>query len=281
MSELSDYVLGEPSLAAQLSNHVVGLTASNSEPQLVVVADYFNPEFRIHEVDPKSPSALKVSKVIGNSPKATFDGGKYARLWDLQGARAQVGQVSNDGTTLLYLENGGRHIGRLDLSSDTEIILPAVGPIRNERAEYFLQLRDGLIATIENYQDAMLRTYEVQGNQLYLVDETSLGMSFVYGLCQDNSDELMFVVPEKGTYPADSNGKPGVYRITVLNGIFQGQAEIDQRFQGKMPKDVRGLAAVLDKGEVKGFMASTYGFDRMRTDMGDPSKLYFIPAAKR
>jgi hypothetical protein len=177
---------------------------------------------------------------------------------------------------LLYLSNGSRHLGQLDL--ETGEVLPPLQGIKGERAEYFLQLRNGLIATVEGYKDCTMRLYEIVGNKLKLIDEKDLKRDFVYGLCQDSNDTLMFLTPEQGTYPEATNFEPGVERVTLgLNDLRKVRG--DYRFDGKMPKDARGLAPIFNgfEDKIEGYLVSTYGFNRMRADMGEPSKIFYIP----
>jgi len=279
MADLSDK-LGEPIELMNFSNHVVGMTLSNSQPAKLVIADYFNPEFRIHKIvgAPERPK-LQVEIVIGNSPKTSFDGGHYVRLFSEEGARAQVAQVSNGGNMLLYLANGSRYIGALDL--EKEELLPSLGPITGDRGEYFLQLRNGLIATVEDNSTPVVRTYEVVGTSLKPLDEFHTGAKFTSGLAQDQDNSLLYLIAPQGSYPQATEGIVGVHRIPLdYNGELGEVASLDERFVGKIPKDARGLAAIKKGSEVQGYLISTYGFNRMSADMGEPSKLVYIPKLK-
>jgi len=272
MKELSDKLNAEE--LATFSAPVVGMTRSNYPSQEIVIANYFDPGFAIYGV---VDEGLKLQQFIGNNHRVTFDGGKEVKLFDNDGSRAQVAQLANDGKTLLYLAGGGRFLGALDLDSGK--VLPKIGPIAGERGEYFLQLRDNTIATIEGFQNAVVRSYEIRDNSLNQIDELNTSNSFVYGLAQDNDNQLIYLIPEQGTYPFASYNQPGVYRIDMEKSMF-GRKRLDSSFAGKMPKDARGLAPFFKDGKLDGYFVSTYGFNRMKVNGGDPSKLFYIRKLK-
>lgn len=282
MTELTDR-LGEPTEVTPFVDCLVGATTTLFEPQKLVVASYGMAEFWIYNINfspNNSIPELNVETIIGNSPKVTWlDGGKHAWMWEEKQPRAQVAQLVNDGKSLFYMANGQRSVGRLELNP--EKVMPELKEIKSERGEYFLQLRDGRIAVIEQYDDCILRIYDIiDENELKLSAEKQLSGSLFYGLCQDNNDELMMIVPEQGSYPLASTTEPGMYRVSLTDQSI-GELRRDERFdQISMPTDVRGLAPGLSNSEVQGFFMTTYGYNRNRIDGGEPSEIFYVPLVK-
>ena len=278
--------LGKPQELLTFSNHIVGATTNHASPQTLVVANYGWQEFWGYSIQPKGNSLdVNLDWVVGNSPKATFDGGNYAHLWDEVGARAQVGQIDNLERKIYHLKNGNSEIGVASfdnpLTTKRNALMPepSIKGIQGEKMEYFIVMMDGKIATIEDFNSPTLRIYSNEESQLNLIGEQSLA-SLSYGLCQPSDDELMVVVPTQGTYPLESDGEPGIYRVPLKNdapAIPQRDTAFDEI---GLPDDIRGFGPVFDDDGLAGYVATTYGFTRKMENMGNPSKLFYIPLEK-
>jgi hypothetical protein len=278
--------LGKPQEILTFSNHIVGATTSHASQQTLVVANYAWQEFWGYGIEPREGTLnTNLEWAVGNSPKATFDGGIYAPLWNEVGARAQVGQVDNLEQRLLYLKNGGSEIGvarfadPLTTNKNTLTPEPSLTGIQGEKIDYFIIMRNGNLATIEDFNNPTLRVYSNEGDQLNLIGEQSLAF-LTYGLSQPSDNELMVVVPTQGTYPLNTKGEPGVYRVPLINdapGTLQRDTDFDKI---ELPADIRGLGPVFDDESLAGYVTTTYGFTRERKDMGNPSKLFYIPVEK-
>jgi hypothetical protein len=268
---------------------ITGITASNTEQQMLTVARYNGAEFWVYDVKVESGKdvpTLEKHLIVSNSPLASWRGEAVsAQLWNDHQPRAQVAQIEDDRNVLYYLANGQRSIGRVQFEDGKARVLTAVGPIIGERCEYFLKLVGShrhVIATIENYQDCFLRTYSWDDDgSRFLQEERQLGGSLFYGLAQDNEDELMMLVPKKGNYPLESNKESGVYRVSLGKNWSMGEPQKDPHFDAiTLPEDLRGLAPVFSEGKLHGYLMSTYRATRDSLNGGEPSELFYTRVLK-
>ncbi len=285
------YKLSEPEKILTFhGDAVTGIITSHTKPSMLTVARYNGAEFWVYDVkidSDKDVPTLEKRLIVSNSPLANWRGEAIsAQLWNEHQPRAQVAQVSNDGKELLYLNNGGRSIGRIQLPfvDIKPEVKPALAGIVGDRAEYFLQLRDGTLAVIENYDDCVLRLYRPMGNNLDFMGGSGgikLGGSLFYGLAQDNDDEIMMLVPKKGNYPLESNKEPGVYRLGLRGSVLSDTLQKDPLFDAiTLPADLRGLAPVFSEGALHGYLMSTYRAARDSLNGGEPSELFYTKVLK-
>lgn len=282
-----------------LSDQQVGMTTTyagpsdSTGPQRVVRSNYGMAEFPIDTVEFNADGIPQLvgDRYIGNSPKINFlTGGLHAPLWgqDIQ-PRAKVAQLNDNGTVLHYMKDSQNTIGRVLLSGDDSgKVIEPLGPIKGPKGDYFLQLRDNRFAVIESLgpgNPCALRIYGVSGDKLKLDIEKELGFSLAYGLCQDNEDELMMLVPKQESYPIDSNQKPGFYRISVKEGVGLDELVRDTRFdEFNLPTDLRSLVPVFGKdGQVPGFLAGDYKFTRTKgkSGCGGNGSIFWLPMEQK
>ncbi len=277
MADISDR-LGEPQvIIPTFSMPILGAKATETpEGTKLVLASYFEPSFVIYGVqfNEGGKPTVTLERVISNEASADYDGGVPKTLWaetapGHSAPRAGTGQMSRDRKTLFYLQNGGREIGKYDVTNGT--VLPPLGQLQ-ERGEDFLMTSPGFLTTIEDYTDCVLREYSfTDGLNLQLSRELPLGASMIYGLCRVNGKTLV-VAPSA----SNASEEPGVYEVDYNSGS-QSSLLVKVPEFSLLPPTTRALTPVHQDHKLKGFFAATYDFRRNTASLGTPSQLLYVP----
>ena len=291
----NDLSFGDPQFARSAGGHFVGVKTTEVDGKLKwVAADYFTPGFGVATVSYDKESGLVFPEdfenlFLADEKSAPFDGANHVNLWsstspEHTNTRAQAGQLSSEGGTLYFIQNGAQEIGRYRFVSG-KVESPLTRSVGN-RIEDFLFIPNGNLVTIEvddknKMNDSwILRTYKLAGDTMELKDQSPLGSPFMYGLCE-LGDRVLMVAPWAKTHPGEARmaAGPGVYSTSVDAMGNLGEVVKDERFPN-LPGDARSLAKVSLDGQLNGMAVTTFGYNRGKPMSGESTNVYVMPALK-